>query len=118
MNGDENVILIGIDAAIDYATLRNGGFCNILYTAEELLEIAVGFLLPKLQGQSPQLLRGSRYDRTTETDQDREYYVEVLGQLVTLLQNNVLLVLKQFQTTVDQIVCFSLHDYALYALMR
>lgn len=80
---DNDFIIVGMDRVIDHAIGRNRGFIEILYSGEQLAELAYNEYVAREQ-RLPSNIPGSAYAVRyyTGVEEDRETFVDLINQLV------------------------------------
>lgn len=87
---DNDFILVGMDRVIDLAIGRNRGFIEILYSGEQLAELAYNEYVAREQ-RLPSPIATSLYSSRyyTGVEEDRETFVELMCQLVEQIRQSI-----------------------------
>lgn len=83
-------VIVGMDRVIDHAIGRNRGFIEIMYSGEELAELAYREYLAREQ-RLPSPLTTSLYSNRyyTGVEEDRETFNDLMSQLVEQIRQSI-----------------------------
>ena len=91
MNAENtDFVIVGMDRIIDHAIGRNRGFIEIMYSGEQLAELAYSEYVAR-ENRTPSVISSSLYTERyyTGVDEDRETFVDLMNQLVEQIRQSI-----------------------------
>jgi len=91
MNNEYDNLIVETDKLFDYAILRNVGFVEILYNAEDLIRMGVATYNEKRLGQPWSNANNNQYINKAYpgATEDLETFLELLDQIAIRVEQNV-----------------------------
>lgn len=114
MTDQSDFIIVGIDTVIDQAISRAVGFVEMLYSGEQLIEEAYRFFIEKKRtGVLPTHCGKYAGQTYTASNHDREYFRDVIYQLVSGIEAAVDRGYKAVYAT-RPIIDYAYRDYLIF----